>query len=158
MVKDIGIFTTTVAGGSGVLAGYFLLFLENYLAPLAKKFGKIEWEIWKASAIYTVVSFLGLIVWFSFYQKLEDWKRDLFYSSLIVFLFGAITWSISIFYMMKNKKNSNIQIPSLALTALGSIGLLISTVYSTDNWFLITAASIVLFHHFVFDLVIWSRK
>jgi hypothetical protein len=155
MAKDLGLFTTTVVGGIGVLIGYFYLFLSKYLKPLAKKFTNKEWKIWSFSVILTIVSFLAIIVWFSFYQELDDWQRDLFYSSLIIFLTGAMIWSLSIFYIKKFKKHVFLQLPALMLTSLGTLGMLISVVYSTSNWLLITAASIVLFHHLIFDNIYW---
>jgi hypothetical protein len=138
------------------------LFLQKYLGPLTQKLrslGKNTWELWKISAVYTVVSFLSLIVWFSFYQNLESWKKDLFYSSLVVFLFGATVWSLSISNIKKGNTKGLLgsQKTWLYTSALGSIGMLISTVYSTDSWFLIVAASIVAFHHVVFDAIIWPN-
>lgn len=161
-MKDLGLFTTTIIGGIGVLIGYFYLYLSKYLKPLAKKFSKKEWKIWSFSVLLTIVSFLSLIVWFSFYQELTDWQRDLFLSGLVVFLTGATLWSLSIFYLMKFKKNIYFQFPALTITSLGTLAILISVLYSTSNWLLITAASIVLFHHLIFDNIYWvaihSRK
>lgn len=154
-MKDLGLFTTTVIGGFAVLVGYFYLYLSKYLKPLAKKFTKKEWKFWSISALLTIASFLGIIVWFSFYQQLNDWQRDLFFSSLVVFLAGAILWSLSIFYLIKYKKNIYHQLPSLTITSLGALGILFSVIYSTNNWLLITASSIVLFHHLILDNIYW---
>jgi hypothetical protein len=154
-MKDLGLFTTTIIGGFGVIIGYIYLYFSNYLKPLAKKFTKQEWVIWSISALLTIASFLGIIFWFSFNQELENWQRELFLSSLVVFLTGAILWSISIFYLIKFKKNIYIQLPSLTLTSLGALGILISIIYSTNNWLLITAGSILLFHHLFLDNIYW---
>ena len=154
-MKDLGLFTTTVTGGVGVLTGYTYLYLSKYLSPLAKKFTSLEWKIWSFSALLTVASFLGIIVWFSFYELLEDWKRDLFFSSLVVFLIGAILWSLTIFYTMKFKRSIYTQLPALTITSLGALGILLSIIYSSDNALLITAGGILLFHHLVFDNIYW---
>jgi hypothetical protein len=154
-MKDLGLFTTTIIGGFGVIIGYIYLYFSNYLKPLAKKFTKQEWVIWSISALLTIASFIGIIFWFSFNQELENWQRELFLSSLVVFLTGAILWSISIFYLIKFKKNIYIQLPALSLTSLGALGILISIIYSTNNWLLITAGSILLFHHLFLDNIYW---
>lgn len=154
-MKDLGLFTTTIAGGIGVIIGYIYLYLNKYLKPMAKKFTQFEWKIWSFSVLLTIASFLGLIVWFSFYQELIGWQRDLFFSSLLIFLTGAMIWSLSIFYLKKFKKHVYYQLPALAITSLGTLGILISVAYSTNNWLLITAASIVLFHHLIFDNIYW---
>ena len=154
-MKDIGLFTTTVVGGIGVIIGYIYLYLSKYLKPLAKKFTKNEWFIWSLSALVTIASFLGVVIWFSFYEELSGWNRDLFYSGLVVFLTGAILWSLSIFYQMKFKKHIFTQIPALTITSIGAFGILLSIIYSTDNWLLITAGGILLFHHLIIDNIIW---
>ena len=154
-MKDLGLFTTTIVGGIGVIVGYIYLHLSKYLKPMAKKFTKKEWKIWSFSVLLTIASFLGLIVWFSFYQELKDWQRDLFFSSLVIFLTGAIFWSLSIFYLKKFKQHVYLQLPALMVTSLGTLGILLSVIYSTSNWLLITAASIVLFHHLIFDNIYW---
>jgi len=154
-MKDLGILTTTVSGGFGVIIGYVYLYLNNYLKPLAKKFKPLEWKIWSLSALLTIASFLALIIWFSSYQKLEDYKRDLFYSGLTVFLVGAIFWSLVVFYIMKFKKSKRYQLLPLTITTTGSILILFSVFYSTDNPLLIIAASILVFHHLIFDNLYW---
>lgn len=156
-MKDLGILTTTLAGGVGVIVGYLFLYLSNFLGPLAKKFSKMEWRIWTVSALLTVASFLGIIIWYSFYERLESWKRDLFFSSLVVFLTGATLWSLLIFYLLKKKRNIYYQLPGLLMTSLGSLGILLSIVYSDSSWLLITAGSILLFHHLIFDNIYWVR-
>ena len=155
-MKDETVLITTVTGGSGVLITYIMLAINKCLKPLSKKFSAVEWRIWSISVLLTVASFLGIILYYSFKERLEDWKRDLFLASLTVFLISAMSWSAMINWIVKNKKNINIQLIFLILTALGCLGILVSIVYSTDDWLLITAASILLFHHLVFDSVIWT--
>lgn len=154
-MKDDTILTTSIIGGFGVLISYGMLAIQGALKPLAKKFTRSEWNIWSFSVLLTVASFLGLIIYYSFEEKLEDWKRDLFLSSLVIFLASAMSWSLLIGYIMKNKKNINLQLISLLITALGCIGILVAVCYSTENWLLITAASILTFHHLIFDSIIW---
>lgn len=154
-MKDLGLFTTVLAGGISVIFGYISLYLHNYLNPLAKKFSKKEWNIWSFSVLLTIASFLGIIIWFSFYEELEDWKRELFLSSLVIFFIGATGWSLMISYIMKNKKSIYLQMLFLLLTAIGCLGILIAICYSTSDWLLITAGAILLFHHLIFDSIIW---
>ena len=150
-MKDLGLFTTTISGGLGVIAGYLYLYLNNNLKTLAKKFTKKEWKIWTVSALLTVASFLGIIIWFSFYENLIDWKKDLFFSSLVVFLFGATLWSLIIYAICLKKLKMVYQLIPLTITSLGSIGILISIIYSTNNALLIAAGSFLVFHHLFFD-------
>ena len=50
-------------------------YLSKYLKPLAKKFTKNEWFFWSLSALITIASFLGVVIWFSFYEELSGWNR-----------------------------------------------------------------------------------
>lgn len=154
MVLDLGLFTTTVAGGSGVLAGYYHLFLEkNLLTKLQSKYTENGWKLWKLSAMLTVVSFFAIIVWYSFYDTIN--YRELFLGSLTVFLFGAVIWPLTINYEHKHKCKSVAQLIALTITTLGTIGMLIAIVFNDEDWLLITASSIVVFHHLFFDNFYW---
>ena len=154
-MKDPVIFSIFSAGGFGVLISYYFLYIIGALSKLSSYYTKLEWRTWTFSMLVTIVSILALIIWFSFYQKLEGWQRTTFISSLSVFLAFAMLWSASIAYIyLKNKDILN-QRPFLFIVALATIGLLVATCYSTDNWPLIAAAAIVVFHHLFFDAFYW---
>lgn len=152
----MSIFDITVVGGIGVLSGYLNLGLTDLLDGLKKKYSKLEWKFWSISAVLTIISFLAIIIWYSFFAKLND-QTDLFISSLITFLVGAIIWSNSIiFQYFKNKKKKTSQeLIALTLTTIGAFGMLLAIIYNTDNWLLITAGVIVFFHHLFFDNYYW---
>ena len=143
------------AGGFGVLVTYAMLWASGTLPVLASYFSKMQWKLWGYSVLITVISALGIFVWYSFYEKLEDWKRDLFIASLCIFLGSAMIWSFSVEYIESKKANPSFQRPALFLTAFGTIGMLIAIAYSEPSWLLVTAASILVFHHLIVDGLIW---
>jgi hypothetical protein len=159
-MEDGILFGTFMAGGFGVLVSYMFLYFQNSLPDLYRRYTKTEWRLWFTSMILTVASVIGVIVWFSFYERLK--YRDLFISSLCVFLAFAMLWSLSIFYIFKNKKSPSIQVPILMVVGLATIGMFIPVISTTDNWLLILAAFIIVFHHLVIDGLYWpymhSRK
>jgi len=154
-MKDSTIFALFSSGGFGVIISYLFLYFTNTLKFLSSYYTKQEWRFWVISMLITTASIIGLIVWFSFYQRLEGWQRDLFISSLAVFLAFAMLWSVSVFYIEKYKLNPNYQRPFLLVVGLATVALLIATVYSTDNWLLITAAAIIVWHHLIIDTFWW---
>lgn len=150
------IFDITVIGGVGVLLGYKHLELNKILPELMKKYSKIEWKFWSISAILTVISFLYIIAWYSFYESNID--EDLFVSSLIVFLYGAMFWSYAIAYQfLRNKKQKTLlELFALSITTLGSLGILVSIIMDDNKrWLPILAGTIVFFHHLFFDNYYW---
>lgn len=154
-MKDSTIFALFTAGGFGVIISYFFLYLIGALTILARYYTKREWRFWTISMLLTTASVIGLIVWFSFYQQLEGWTRDLFIASLAIFLAFAMLWSLSIAYIYKYKLNPYYQQPLLLIVGLATVGLLIATSYSTDNWLVITAAAIIVWHHLILDGFWW---
>jgi hypothetical protein len=92
-MKDSTLFTLFLSGGFGVIITYIFLYFSNTLNILANYYTKQEWRFWTVSMLVTAASVVGLIVWFSFYQELEGWQRDLFISGLTVFLAFAMIWS-----------------------------------------------------------------
>jgi phosphatidylserine synthase len=155
-MEDSTIFTLFLAGGFGVIISYIFLYVTNTLKILSNYYTKQEWRFWILSMLITTASVIGLIVWFSFYQELEDWQRDLFISALSVFLAFAMLWSVSVYYIEKYKLNPSYQQPILLIVALATIALLIATIYSTDNWLVITAAAIIVWHHLIVDAFWWT--
>lgn len=157
---DNALFSIFMAGGFGVLISYMFLYFQKSLPDLYSRYTKLEWRIWFISMMLTVASVIGVIVWFSFYEKLNN--RDLFISSFCVFLAFAMLWSLSIFYIFKNKSSPSIQVPILFIVGLATIGMFIPVISTTDNWLLIVAAFIIAFHHLVVDALYWpyihSRK
>ena len=145
------------AGGFGVLITYMFLYITGTITKLANIFTPRLWKNWVFSMLITTASVLGIYSHFSFKQRMENWKRDLFIISTCIFLGSAMLWSLSVEYITHNKINTDLERLPLTLTALATIGILVSVCYSTDNWLLITAASIVVFHHLFFDAVIWAN-
>ena len=156
-MKDLVLLSVFGSGGVGVLISYYLLYLGGILQKYAHYFTKTEWRVWTFSALLTVASVIGLILWFSVYQELDKNERILFIVSLAVFLIFAKLWSVSLAYIHARKASPYIQRPFLLIVALASIGLLLATVYSTDKWLVITAAAIIVFHHLIFDAFYWMH-
>lgn len=154
-MKDSAVFALFGGGGFGVIISYLFLYLFNILSPLAKIFPTKIWWFWVFSMIITAASVVGVMVWFSFYERLEEY-RDLFLISLAVFLAFAMLWSLNVANIVKNKLNPSRQVPFLIIVALATIGLLIATVYTTDKWLVIIAAAIIVFHHLFLDAFMWS--
>jgi phosphatidylserine synthase len=154
-MKDSTLFTLFLSGGFGVIITYIFLYFSNTLNILANYYTKQEWRFWTVSMLVTAASVVGLIVWFSFYQELEGWQRDLFISGLTVFLAFAMIWSFSVFYIHKYNLHPNYQRPILLIVGLATVAMLIATVYSTDKWLVITAAAIVVWHHLIIDGFWW---
>jgi len=144
-------------GGFGVLVSYMFIYATGTLSKLAGIFPYMTWKVWIFSMLITTASVLGIYSHFSFKQRMSSWKRTLFVVSTCVFLASAMLWSLSVEYINHNKTNTDIERVPLIFTALATIGILVSVSYSTDNWLLITAASIVVFHHLFFDAIIWAR-
>lgn len=145
------------AGGFGVLVTYVFLYVTGTLSQLARLFPPTTWKIWVFSMLITTASVLGLYSHFSFKQRMENWKRDLFIVSTCLFLGSAMIWSLSVEYVTRNGTNTDIERLPLTLTAMATIGILVSVSYSTDDWLLITAAAIVVFHHLFFDAIVWAN-
>ena len=144
------------AGGFGVIVSYMFLYVTGTLSYLARIFSPTMWNFWSISMLITTAAVLGIYSHFSFNQRMQDWKRDLFIISTCIFLASAMLWSLSVEYVTRNNLNTDLERIPLTLTALATIGILVSVSYSTDDWLLITAAAIVVFHHLVFDAVIWA--
>ncbi len=155
-MEDSTIFALFLAGGFGVIISYLFLYFTGTLKVLASYYTKQEWRFWTVSMLLTTASVIGLIVWFSFYQELEDWQRDIFISGLAVFLAFAMIWSLVVFYIEKYKLNPNYQRPILLIVGLASVALLLATVYSTNKWLVITAAAIIVWHHLIVDAFWWA--
>lgn len=155
-MKDNTIFTLFLSGGFGVIISYFFLYFTGTLNLLASYYTKKEWRFWVLSMLLTTASVIGLIVWFSFYQELLNWQRELFIYGLSVFLAFAMLWSLVVFYIEKNKIDPSYQRPVLLVVGLATIALLIATVYSTNKWLVITAAAIIVWHHLFIDAFWWS--
>jgi hypothetical protein len=145
------------AGGYGVLITYAFLYITGSGAKLACVFTPQLWKIWVFSMLITTASVLGIYSHFSFKQRMRSWKRDLFIVSTCVFLGSAMLWSLSAEYITRKNLSADLERLPLTLTALATIGILVSVASSTDDWLLITAASIVVMHHLFFDAVIWAN-
>jgi uncharacterized membrane protein YfcA len=154
-MKDPVIFSIFTAGGFGVLVGYFMLYIYGYLNLMTQHYTKKEWYFWTSLMVLTTASVIGVIVYFSFLENLDDDWRPVFISSLSVFLASAMLWSVSIAYLYKNNKSKEYQRPFLLLTGLATVGILLATCYSTNNWLVIVAAAIIVFHHLIIDAFWW---
>lgn len=152
-MEDNVLFSIFMAGGFGVLVSYMFLYFQKSLPDLYSRYTKLEWRLWFISMVLTVASVIGVIVWFSFYEKLNN--RELFIPSLCVFLAFAMLWSLSIFYIFKYNASPSIQVPILFIVGLATVGMFIPVISTTDNLLLIFAAFIILFHHLVVDSLYW---
>lgn len=156
-MEDVVIFSIFAAGGFLVLLSYFLLYKYGVLKqvmPVIRNEKQFT-VLWAISVFFTVVSIFAVIIYFSFYKKLEDWQRTLFIVSLSVFLFFAICWSISLYYIYKKGADFRAQQIILLFVALGTAGMLSSVIDEDTPWLIITAAFIVFFHHFFIDALLW---
>lgn len=144
-------------GGFGVLVSYSFLYITGSLQRLAKIFPSMTWRIWVFSMLLTTAAVLGVYSHFTFKQRMESWKRTLFLVSTCVFLASAMLWSLSVEYITRNNTGTQIERIPLTLTALATIGILVSVCFSTDDWLLITAASIIVVHHLGFDGIVWAN-
>ena len=154
-MKDEFIAGIFLVGGLGVLITYLLLYVSGSLSRMLKVFTPKILKIWTLSMIITTASVLYIYYYYIFRRKLEKWTRSLFVTSTIVFLISAMLWSVTIRYGETNTKGRDIEKYPLYLTALATIGILISVLYSTNDWLVITAASIIVIHHLLLDAIVW---
>ena len=154
-MKDLLLLSLFGLGGIGVIITYYILYLYGAIKKYGNYFTKKELRVWAVSVLLTIASVIGLILWFSIYQELEDWKRVTFIVSLVCFLIFASLWSVSLAHIHSRNASPYIQQPILILVALATIGMLVATAYSTDKWLVITAAAIIVFHHLFFDAFYW---
>lgn len=154
-MKDDTVFYVTISGGIGVLLSYVFLYLEGYITIMNKKFTSLERKLWSLSVLLTIVSFLGIIIYYSFIEKIKGDYRDLFIISLVIFLISATSWSVISAYIIKYRRDTNLQLSTLLITALACIGILVAIAYDTESPWLITAGSILVFHHLFFDSIYW---
>lgn len=154
-MKDEFIGGIFLVGGLGVLVTYLMLYVSGSLKRMLKVFTPIFFRIWVLSMIVTTMSVVYIYYYYTFEKKLEKWTRILFTVSTILFLLSAMMWSVSIRYGETNMKNRDIEKYPLYLTATATIGILISVLYSTNDWLVITAAVIMVIHHLFMDAVAW---
>ena len=145
-------------GGFGVLISYLFLITSGVISKLTPVFSNNTWKIWSVSAAITVASVIGLYIHFSFNQRMQGWARDLFITSTCLFIGFAMLWSYSIFRTANNGLDNGLEKVILAIVGLATIGILISVVEETENRLLITAASLIVFHHVVFDALVWGTN
>ena len=104
-MEDVVIFSIFAAGGFLVLLSYFLLYKYGVLKqvmPVIRNEKQFT-VLWSISVLFTVVSIFAVIIYFSFYKKLEDWQRTLFISfsdSIFIFL-QFVGLSLIIIYTKK---------------------------------------------------------
>lgn len=151
----IGLF---FGGGFGVLTTYMILASSGLGGKMLNVFNANTWKLWSVSMIATVASVLGLYSYFGFKEPMDDgWARNLFIVSTCLFLAFAMIWSYSISRLMFGGEIYLEKI-ALAIVALATIGILIATVNQTDNALVITAASIIVFHHVIWDFLVWGSN
>ena len=157
-MEDPVIFSILMVGGFFVLLSYFMLYKYGVLKKVLPVFYNEKWllYLWSFSVIFTVVSIFAVIIYFSFYQKLEDWHRILFIVSLSIFLIFAVCWSISMYYIYNKKGDFSSQQIILLIVALATIGMLISIIGENTSWLIIVAAIIVCLHHYYIDALLWN--
>ena len=104
-----------------------------------------------------------MFYWASFTDSLEGWERNIYIGSVATYLLGASLWSILVYNIVKQKLDPAIQSPGLIITALGTLGVLVSVAYTEKDRSSVTyilaliAASIFCFQHCFFDLIYWSK-
>lgn len=154
-MKDEFIGGIFLVGGLGVLITYLMLYISGSLRRMLKVFTPRIFRIWTLSMIITTLSVVYIYYYYTFERKLQKWTRILFTVSTIIFLLSAMMWSVSIRYGETNTKNRDIEKYPLYLTAIATIGILVSVLYSTNNWLVITAATIMVVHHLFMDAIVW---
>ena len=156
-MKDDFIGGIFLLGGIGVLISYMMLYVSGSLKRMLKVFTPNIFRIWVVSMLITTAAVLYLYYYFTFEKEIKGWSRNLIVASTILFLVSAMLWSVTIRYGEVSTKYRDLEIFPLYLTALGTIGILIGTVYATNNWIVIAAASIIVLHHLVIDAVVWKN-
>lgn len=157
-MEDSVIFSIFAVGGFFVILSYYLLYRYGVFKKVLPVFYKEKWflYLWIFSVILTVTSVFALIIYYSFYHKLEDWNRTLFIASLSVFLVFAVCWSISMYYIYNRGADFNSQQIVLFIVALSTVGILISVIKDDTPWLIIASAIIVFLHHYYMDALLWN--
>lgn len=158
-MKDELVFYVFAIGGIAILLSYYLIYVSGSLGklfPILTK-NKTFYNLWLLSVLITIPSILYIIVYYSFYERFDDNIRTLFIVSIFVYLFFCLCWPITVEYIVRNPGTSpEIQRPVLLVVALATLGFFLSVVLNdVNNALLIAAGVIVVFHHFVFDSVLW---
>lgn len=160
-MTDGTIAALTLTGGFSVLLSYYFISLSGVASKLYKIFTKSERQIFIILSTLSIISFFYLFYWASFTNNLSDWKRDLYIGSVATYLLGACLWSIAAYKIVKMKYKPDYQNKFLLVTALGTLGVLISVASSpesgTEYSFAIIASILFMIQHVFFDLFYWSR-
>ena len=170
---DGTIVALSLAGGSCVLLGYTFLLISGVGKTLYSYFRNKEKKIFLILTFFSVISYFYLFYWAGFSGVLDedDWERDLYIGSLALYLAGASLWSVQVYNIVKNKKSRGTEKIALLITALGTIGTLVSVACAPrDRYkigvsgqdqllfgFAIPAASFLVIQHVFFDLFYWSE-
>ena len=161
-MTDGTIVALSLTGGFSVLVGYYFISVTGVGSKLYKVFREREKRIFLVLSMLSIISFFYLFYWASFTDSLEGWKRDLYIGSVATYLVGASLWSIMVYKIVKQKQPTSTEFPALLITALGTIGVLVSIAYTdkdrnnAEYVIAVIASSIFLFQHAIFDLFYWS--
>jgi hypothetical protein len=150
----VGLF---FGGGFGVLTTYLFLATSDLGSKMLNVFESSTWRLWSISMVATVASVVGLYSFFGFKEPMEGWARTLFVVSTCVFLGFAMIWSYSISRLAFGGEIYLEKI-ALAAVALATVGILIATIDQTENILVLIAAAIIVFHHVVWDFLIWGSN
>lgn len=155
-MKDEAVGLLFLLGSIGIIISYILLYYAGVLRRLMiifKKSPKLL-KLWYISITLTIISFIYIIIYYTFYEKLEE-NRTLFLISLLFFLIFAMLWSFTVFIIDKYKLNVFIQSPILLIIALSTIGLLVASVLNEVTVLTVIALVIIVCHHTIFDFIGW---
>ena len=161
---DGTIIALSLTGGFAVLVSYYFIGMSGVGSKLYGVFEKNEKTVFKTLSLLSIISFFYLFYWASFYEewnKEEEWKRNLYIGSVATYLVGACLWSLTSYSIVKNKLHPAIEVPALLVTAIGTIGVLVSVASVNGDGdltysFAMIAAILFLFQHTLFDLIYWS--
>ena len=123
-MTDGTIVALSLTGGAAVLLGYYFIAATGVGSKLYKIFSPNEKSIFLVLSSLSIVSFFYLFYWASFTDSLTSWSRDLYIGSVATYLLGASMWSVAAYKIVKFKQTPDSQIPALSITALGTVGVL----------------------------------
>lgn len=164
--EDGTIISLSLTGGFAVLVSYCFIGMTGVGSKLYGVFTNNEKTVFKTLSLLSIISFFYLFYWASFYEDWENeenWPRDLYIGSVATYLVGACLWSLTSYSIIKNKLHPSVEVPALLITAIGTIGVLISVASVEGNGdgdlgysLAMIAAILFVFQHAIFDLIYWS--
>lgn len=154
--------------GAGILSSYYYLSkqpeVKHFWGGLDKTPRLLKY--WTASALLTAASFLYLMYYLVISNQQQvsyglDYNISLLLL-LLVFLISALCWVPLCLQAVKGNSIASQSVTwSLGLTAMSALGFLVLTVgvpdTSVEHSVASIAASIVAFHHIIWDWQVWRE-